>query len=127
VTSISKAVFAQQANAICKGVQKRFDKQSLAIAQGVQASGGSETKWLKSVSEQALAPAIETETSELRELGAPANATKKVEAVLVALEDVRSEMQQDPVGFWVKGKNEPWSEAQGLAQKAGISACGWFY
>ncbi len=81
--SLSRADYASEANVICSRAGKKVVAGLTSQSEG---GGGSEAKRYEALSESVLLPSLETEVSELRELGAPDGEEAKIDELLAAMQ-----------------------------------------
>ena len=123
-SSLSKAEFTKQANAICS---KRENEKNEALTKGYEnpEKYGIDSKGKKAeeelISKLALPPIV-TMTEELGELGAPEGQEEKVEAMVRAFDDEVGEIETDLKGV-LTGEVGEFAEANKLAKELGLDAC----
>ena len=126
-TSESKAEYTAKANALCKKRKRQIQADLMRIFKEVQEEEGSQSQQqqqagLRKLVEDAVAPGLEAEAEELRELGAPQGDEAQVEEVLAAIEALVAEMRETPQAFATNPA--AFEKAQRPARKYGIGACG---
>ena len=126
-TSESKAEYTAKANALCKKRKRQIQADLMRIFKEVQEEEGSQSQQqqqagLRKLVEEAVAPGLEAEAEELRELGAPDGDEAQVEEVLAAIEALVAEMRETPQAFATNPA--AFEKAQRPARKYGIGACG---
>lgn len=122
-SSISKAQYVKQASAICESAAKQI-KTDFAVFSREQAGeksnqSGGEDQAAKLVNE-VFAPNVEREIDELRELGAPKEDVKTVEAMLKAREEALAKVEADPKSALT---NAPFEKSIKAAKDYGVVAC----
>ncbi len=119
-SSISKAEYVEQADAIC--AQNTKERFAALTAYGQKESGASQKERLAGAVDAVIIPSIEEEAEELRELGAPAGDEDRIEALVFAFEDVarvaraNESLLADPVGEKIR-------EARRLGREYGLTEC----
>jgi len=123
-SSLTKAEFVKQADAICTKGDKQDEKEFEDFAKEHNLSEGKEPS--KEVQEEAVqdivVPGVRQQIEEIDELAAPEGDEAKIEAVVTAVEDGLDELEDDPTLLF-KGKN-PLGEGSKLAKEYGMTKCG---
>lgn len=85
-------------------------------------AGGSEEAVLRSLADEAIAPAFAAEAAGLERLEAPAGDEGQVEAIATAIRSTAAKAREDPKAFVTTPAAH--DAANGLARAYGIGACG---
>jgi len=120
-SSLSKAQFIKQANAICEQADEDQFAGMAKVEKEVSGNIESQANEEEMVISGALPP-IQREAEEIAALGAPSGDEEDVEALVVAIEGAVEEAEEDPIQGLEKAFNEP----DRLAAKYGFkrSGCG---
>lgn len=123
-SSITKAQFVKQADAICEKGNKENEAEFEEFA---KENGLSEKKEpTKAQQEEAIseivAPSVQKQIEEIDALGAPEGDEKQIEAMVAAVEEGVEEIESDPTTL-LEGKN-PLGKGSKLAKEYGLKACG---
>lgn len=122
-TSESKEEYVAKANALCKKRRQRLQADlKKAFEEAQDAEGSEQQQALRGLVVDLVAPGMEAETDELRELGAPEEDAARVEAIVAAIEAVAAEAREDPRAFATD--SSALAEVQRLARRYGIAECG---
>lgn len=122
-TSMTKAEFVKQGNAICAKGSKEINE---GFEQFVEEKGLSKTKApSKALQEEAvetvLIPKIRKEVESIRALGPP---DEEAEAVLDAAEAALNKGEEEPIQFLKEESTGPFAKANKLAREYGLTKCG---
>jgi len=119
-TSLTRAQFVKQGNAICK---KQEDRRSKMILDAVESAP--KDKELPQSAQKALVlqtlPPYEEMAEELEDLGAPEGDEAKIEALVEAMEKAASNIKEEPLQV-ISNKGQ-YEEANDLAVKYGLTEC----
>jgi hypothetical protein len=123
-SSLSKAQFIKQADAIC---EKSNDKvgsefESYAKEQGWDENKEPSKKQQEEAITDVVAPSVQTQVDEIKDLGTPAGDEDQVEAMLTAVEEGVETLEEDPSQL-TEGKN-PLAKGSKLARDYGLEKCG---
>jgi uncharacterized protein with von Willebrand factor type A (vWA) domain len=123
-SSISKAQFIKQADAIC---EKGNEENEAEFEEFAKENGLSEKQEpTKAQQEEAIseivAPGVQKQIDEIDALGAPEGDEKQIEAMVAAVEEGVEEIEEDP-GSLTEGKN-PLAKGSKLAKEYGLKTCG---
>lgn len=122
-TSESKEEYVAKANALCKKRKLQVQADLLRLFKRLSADGPPDPEANASkIVEEGVAPGLEAEVRELRELGAPEGDEDQVEELLTAIEASFGEAREDPEAF----VNDPaaFMDTRRLAREYGIDQCG---
>lgn len=122
-SSLTKAEFVKQGNAICAKGNKEINE---GFEKFVEENGLSKTKApSKAVQEEAvetvLIPRIRKEIESIRALGPPDEAA---EAVLDAAEEALEKGEEEPIQFLKEESAGPFAKANKLSREYGLTKCG---
>lgn len=122
-SSLTKAAFVKQGNAICAKGNEEINE---GFEEFVEERGLSKTKApSKAVQEEAveavLIPRIQKELESIRALGPP---DEEAEAVLDAAEEALEKGEEDPILFLKEESTGPFAKANKLAREYGLTKCG---
>jgi hypothetical protein len=123
-SSLSKAEFIKQADAICEKGNEENNTEFEEFAKEHNLSEKKEPS--KAVQEEAIseivAPGVKKQIEEIDALGAPEGDEKKIEAMVGAVEEGVEEIEADPAVL-IEGKN-PLAKGSKLAKEYGLKTCG---
>jgi hypothetical protein len=123
-SSITKAQFIKQADAICEKGTKENEAEFEEFAEEKNLSEDEEPT--KAQQEEAIsdivAPGVQKQIEEIDALGAPEGDEKQVEAIVTSVEEGVEEIEADPSSL-IKGEN-PLGKGSKLAKEYGLKACG---
>jgi hypothetical protein len=124
-SSLSKAAFVKQGNAICA---KTEEEVTAGVAKFTKEHGFSEKKppsatQIAELAEAVLVPKVRKQIEEIRALGIPSGDEKEVEAIFAAAEEALKETEEDPTVFGSGGIG-PFAKANELAREYGLTVCG---
>lgn len=122
-SSLSKAEFVKQGNAICA---KSSEEINEGFEEFVKERGLSKTKApAKPVQEEAVEtvviPRVSKEIESIRALGPP---DEEAEALLGAAEEALEKGEEDPILFLKEESGGPFAKANKLAHEYGLTKCG---
>lgn len=122
-TSESKEDYVAKANALCKERTQQIQMEVGELLEDLPANGnGNQRAGLRKLVEKGVAPGLEAEIEELRELGAPEGDEKQIEEILAAIEATITEMRKNPKAFVDDPK--AFARTRRLAGPYGIGQCG---
>lgn len=120
-TSESKDEYVAKANALCRKRMRQISADVASLSGDLPANADQEVA-LRRLVKGVVAPSLEAEAEELRELGAPEGAEQQIEAIVRALEAAVAEARKRPKAFI--NRSPALAQAQRLAREYGIDACG---
>jgi hypothetical protein len=121
--SLSKSELIKQGDAICKKGEEELEAEANEFAQDHGLDTNKPTKaQQEEVIQKVVAPAIQKQAEELRQLGIPSGEEGAVEEILDSLEKGTKELEEEP-GKLLQGTN-PVAKASNLAKQYGFSNCG---
>jgi hypothetical protein len=124
-SSLTKAEFVKQADAICA---RQDDAKNKALEEAFREQGDKNLKGQKAQEAQeeiiadAALPPIDQMVEELADLGAPSGEEEKAEAMVEAFEEEVGNIEGDLKGT-VEGKVGLFDKANKLAQELGLKSC----
>jgi uncharacterized protein with von Willebrand factor type A (vWA) domain len=123
-SSITKAQFIKQADAICENGNKENEAEFEEFAKEHNLSEKKEPS--KAQQEEAIseivAPGVQKQIEEIDALGAPKGDEGKIEAMIAAVEEGVEEIEENPASL-TEGKN-PLAKGSKLAKEYGLKTCG---
>jgi hypothetical protein len=124
-SSLTKADFLKQGNAICAKGNKEIEQGFEEFGKEHKFSKTNEPTQaeLEEAAEEVLIPNIRQELDAIRALGAPSGEEAEVEKVLAAAEKGLKQGEEDP-GAMIKEGEGPFKEANQLAREFGLVKCG---
>ena len=124
-SSLTKAQFLKQGNAICAKGNKEIEQGFEEFGKEHHFSKKNEPTQteLEEAAEEVLIPNIRQELDGIRALGAPSGEEAEVEKVLAAAEKGLAKGEEDP-GAMIKEGEGPFKEANELAREFGLTTCG---
>jgi hypothetical protein len=124
-SSLTKAEFLKQGNAICAKGEKELNEEFEKFAEEENLSENKQpTKaQLTKATEEVFLPIIKEQVEGIRELGAPSGEEEQVDEVVTAAEEALEEGEEDPASL-VNEKEDPFAEANKLATDYGLVKCG---
>lgn len=111
-----KRQFVAAAEKLCERRVKAMERKVAALFK--EGAGGSLARLVTRV----IAPGLEAEARELRELRAPAGDEQRVAEIVAAIEAMTAGAREEPQTFL--SRPDEFEEAHELAQSYGIGACG---
>jgi hypothetical protein len=122
-SSLTKAEFIKQADAICTKGEKSLEESAEKFAKENDVNTGKPTKaQQEEVIQQVVAPEIRQQAEEIGDLGAPSGEEDKVEAIVTSVEEGADELESKPAQL-IEGKN-PLEHGSKLAKEYGLKVCG---
>ncbi len=123
-SSLTKAEFLKQGNAICAEGNKEIDSEFEAFAEENNLSENKEPteEQLTEAAEDILIPAVDKQLGELRDLGAPEGEEEEVDKLLTAVEEALEEGEEDPSVLTSQGS--PFADVNKMARDYGLTTCG---
>lgn len=124
-SSLTKAAFIKQGNAICaegnKEIEEGFEEfvEENNLPKNKQPSKAQLTEAI----EEVVLPAVEDQVESIRDLGLPSEGGEEADKVLKAAEAAVEEGEEDPSAL-AGEKADPFAEANTLARKFGLTTCG---
>ena len=120
-SSLTKAEFIKQGDAICEKVHKKIEDEFSVLLKKGSLKGGGGNKAVEEFTATKLTPILRSEAEELRDLGAPSGEEDAVNAILDPFEEGLEELESpsatastNPVGI---------NEANTQAKKYGLKFC----
>lgn len=124
-SSLTKAQFIAQADAICKKGNAEIESEFEAFAkkEGIKENEEPSTAQGVEVSETVLIPNIENQAEEIRALEAPSGNEEEISAMLDSLDEGIEEAEADPEALFTS-KSDPFGPANKMAKELGFEVCG---
>jgi hypothetical protein len=125
VSGISKAALLKQGDAICAEGREK-------VAAAAQATLGAKPSEREEVEidlvTNALVPALTTDVSDLRKLGAPEGEAARVDAIVVGMEELLALAEDEPQAFVLsqnpgERRPDPWRKDDKIAEEYGFKEC----
>ncbi len=121
-SSMSKSEYVAQANQVCeKGSQSLETDFAVFVKEAEGKKSQAKAEYVKLV-ETVIAPNVEAETEELRELGAPEGDLAKVKEILKAREESIAIAEEDPEAV-IHNSEKVFGKASKVAGEYGLKAC----
>jgi hypothetical protein len=124
-SSLTKAEFVKQGNAICAKTEKEVEEGVAKFAKERNFSEKSPptAKQIAELAEEVLVPKVRKQIDEIRALGIPSGDEKEVEAIFAVAEEALKETEEDPSVFGEGGVG-PFAKANKLSREYGLTVCG---
>lgn len=124
-SSLTKAEFVKQGNAICAEGNKEIEAGFETFAKKHQLSENSPPSKTESkeAGETILIPAISKQLEKIRALGAPSGEEEEVDTLLSRAEKALKEGEEDPAAF-IEGELAPFKSVNREARELGLTVCG---
>jgi hypothetical protein len=125
-SSLTKAQFVAQADAICKAGNAEIESEFEAFAKKNNIDENEEPSKAQKVelSETILAPNVTNQAEEIRALEAPSGDEDEVSAMLDSLDEGVEEVEANPQAPFESKQPNPFGPANKLAQEYGLKVCG---
>lgn len=125
-SSLTKAQFIAQADAICKKGNAEIESEVEAFAEenGIEENEEPSKAQQAEVSETILAPNIENQSEEIRDLEAPSGDEDEVSAMLDSLDEGVEAVEANPEAPFESNQPNPFGQANKLAKEYGLKVCG---
>ena len=123
-SSLSKAEFIEQADAICSKANDSISEEAEAYAEdnGISTDKEPSDEEKEEIVVEVIVPAIETQVDEIEELGAPSGDEETITAIVEGIRTASSETADDPsLAF---GSPTPFEDVNKEAQDYGLEVCG---
>ncbi len=124
-SSLTKAAFIKQGNAICAEGNKEIEEgfEEFAEENNLPKNKRPSKAQLTEVVEEVVLPAVEDQVESIRDLGLPSESSKEADEVVKAAEAGVEKAEEDPSSL-ASEKGDPFAEANKLARKFGLTTCG---
>jgi hypothetical protein len=124
-TALTKQQFIVQADAICKKGNNEIDEgfESFAKENNIPQNQEPSKEQGKELVETVLVPNLDTQSEEIRALGAPSGDEDEVSAMLDSLDESVEEAEDDPEAIF-DSKSDPFAKPDELARDYGLKVCG---
>jgi hypothetical protein len=122
-TSLSKAEFVKQGNAICAKGNEEIEEgfEEFGKEHGLSEKKEPSKAELEEAVETVVVPKITKELESIRALGPP---DEEAEAALDAAEEALEKGEEDPSQFFKEENAGPFAKANKLAREYGLTKCG---
>jgi hypothetical protein len=121
-SSLTKAEFVKQGNAICakgnKEIQEGFEEFEQEVGQKQPTKAQ-----LSEAIETIVLPAVRNQVEGIQELEPPSGEEAKVEAITDSAEEALKEGEEDPASL-TSEKADPFAKANEMANEYGLTKCG---
>jgi hypothetical protein len=123
-SSLTKAQFVKQGNAICakgnKEIQEGFEEFEKEVgSQNKQPTKAQLTEAIETI----VLPAVRQQVEGVKALGAPSGEEAEVEAITDSAEEAVEKGEEDPAALTTE-KADPFAKANKLAREYGLTTCG---
>lgn len=124
-SSLTKAEFISQADAICKQGDAKIESgfEAFAKENGIKENEELSNAQGIEVSETVLIPNIKNQSEELRTLETPSGGEDEISAMLDSLDEGIEEAEADPEALF-SSKTDPFGPANKRAKEYGLKVCG---
>lgn len=122
-SSISKAQFVKEANAICKKGSDKMHSDYMAFSNEKNDNPTPSQAEYKEFVNTVVAPNVTREIDEIRAIGAPKGDEERVEAIIAALEEGLEKTREKPE-LALSANREIFAQAIKLATAYGLTVCG---
>ena len=124
-SSLTKAEFLKQGNAICAKGEKELNEEFEKFAEEENLSENKQpTKaQLTKATEEVFLPIIKGQVEGIRDLGAPSGEEEQVDEIVTAAEEAIEKGEEDPASL-ANEKEDPFADANKLANDYGLVKCG---
>lgn len=125
-SSLTKAQFVAQADAICKKGNAEIESEAEAFQEknGLGENDEPSKAQQAEVSETILAPNVKNQAEEIRALGAPSGDEDEISAMLDSLDEGVEEIEANPQGPFEANQPNPFGPANKIAKEYGLKVCG---
>jgi len=122
-SSLTKAEFVKQGNAICakgnKEIQEGFEEFEQEVGSQKQPTKAQLTEAIETI----VLPAVRNQVEGIQELEPPSGEEAKVEAITDSAEEALEEGEEDPASL-TSEKADPFAKANEMANEYGLTKCG---
>ena len=124
-SSLTKAEFIKQADAICKKENAKIatEFKSFAKENGIPLDKEPNPEQGEELVEEILIPNVKSQAEAIRDLGAPSGEEEKVTELLESLDEGIEEAEEDP-GALFSSETDSFAKANKLARDYGLEVCG---
>ena len=125
-SSLTKAQFVAQADAICKKGNAEIESEVEAFQAKNDLGENDEPSKVQQaeVSETILAPNVTNQAEEIRALEAPSGDEDEISAMLDSLDEGVEEVEANPQAPFESNQPNPFGAANKLAREYGLKVCG---
>lgn len=122
-SSLGKAQFVKQANAICAREKRSLIEKTGAYLAQRESDGEPQAVLVAKAAKEVLAPVVGEQVAALRKLGAPAGDEEEIEEMLVAQEEGAEQISEVETLEPRKDPPESFAEAAEMFQAYGLTEC----
>jgi ABC-type glycerol-3-phosphate transport system substrate-binding protein len=124
-TALTKQQFIAQADAICKKGNDEIEEgfESFAKENDIPKNQEPNDEQGKEIVETVIVPSVDTQSEEIRALGAPSGDEDEITAMLDSLDEGIEEAEEDPESLF-DSKSDPFADANKQAKAYGLKVCG---
>jgi hypothetical protein len=125
-TSLTKAQFVAQADAVCKkgNAEIEFEFEAFAEKNDIKENEEPSQAQQAELSETILVPNVTNQAEEIRALEAPSGDEDEISAMLDSLDEGVEEVEADPQAPFESNQPNPFGPANKLAKEYGLKVCG---
>ncbi len=125
-SSLTKAQFIAQADAICKTGNAEIDSEFEAFAEKNNIDENEEPSKAQQaeISETILVPNVKNQAEEIRDLAAPSGDEDEISAMLDSLDEGVEEVEANPQAPFESKQPNPFGPANKIAEEYGLKVCG---
>jgi hypothetical protein len=122
-SSLTKAEFVKQGNAVCKKGNQQINKVGKQVF-GTNGNHKNPTQAEQTkFATDTLIPKVQTEIDGIEALGAPKGDQAQVKAIVDSAQTALDKSKADPT-ILIEGKSDPFAKANKLANAYGLTECG---
>lgn len=124
-SSLTKAEFLKQGNAICAKGEKEIEEgfEEFAKENNLPENKQPSKAQLTEAVEEVVLPAVDEQVESIRDLGLPSEGGEEADEVLKAAEEAIEKGEEDPASL-ANEKADPFAKANKLARDYGLTKCG---
>jgi FtsZ-interacting cell division protein ZipA len=125
-SSLTKAQFIAQADAICKAGNAEIESEAEAFEKknNIDENEEPSTAQKAEVSETILVPNVTNQAEEIRDLAAPSGDEDEISAMLDSLDEGVEEVEANPQAPFESKQPNPFGPANKIAEEYGLKVCG---
>lgn len=121
VEPISREEFISQADVICAEENGAIDAQAEEELAG---GSGPTAEEIEAFINEVTLPSVSNQADEIEALGDPEGAEDQKAELVAALREAVSAAEEDPIGVTGPGPDNPFNEANEIAEEIGFEECG---
>ena len=124
-SSLTKAEFVKQGNAICAKGEKEIEEgfEEFAKENNLPENKQPSKAQLTEAVEEVVLPTVDEQVESIRDLGLPSEGGEEADEVLKAAEEAIEKGEEDPASL-ASEKADPFAKANKLARDYGLTKCG---